>query len=389
MSPLPAWPHFADDEIAAAAAVMRSGQVNYWTGEHGRQFERAFAQTCHCRHAVAVSSGTAAIELALRSLGVGAGDDVVTSSRTFIASASAITMCGARPVFADVDPDSQNISAESIRAVLRPQTRAIVAVHLAGWPCEMQPILELARERGLYVVEDCAQAQGATYKGQPVGSFGDASAFSFCQDKIMTTLGEGGMFTTNNDDLWQRAFSFRDHGSNHLAASIPPKEANGNGFRWIRDSVGTNWRITEIQSAVGRLQLKKVPGWLEVRRAHARQLALRLSKIAALRVPSPPSHLDVSWYRFYVFVRPEKLNPGWNRDLILQAIEAEGVPCFVGSCSEVYLEKAFAKVRPPDRRPTASELGTTSLAFLVHPTLTEIDIEDICQAVEKVCTVAS
>jgi dTDP-4-amino-4,6-dideoxygalactose transaminase len=389
-TPFPAWPYFSDDEVAAAVDVMRSGRVNYWTGAQGREFEREFAASCDCRHGVAVANGTVALELALRSLGIGPGDDVVTSSRTFVASASAISMCGARPVFADVDRESQNLCAESIRAVLTPRTRAIIAVHLAGWPCDMEPILELARAHGLFVVEDCAQSQGAACHGRAVGSFGDAAAFSFCQDKIMTTLGEGGMFTTNNSQLWKQACAFRDHGRND-ASSIPaePADSGTRGFRWVHDSLGTNWRLTEIQSAVGRLQLQKVAEWMKTRQAHARKLASRLGQIAALRVPFPPAHLEPAWYRFYAFIRPQKLSRGWDRDLILEAINAEGVPCFVGSCSEVYLEKAFSEVRPAQRLPIARELGESSLAFLVHPTLMETDIEAACRAVEKVFAVAS
>ena len=183
------WPYFAPDEIAAAVRVLESGNVNYWTGNEGRQFELEFAEFAGCRHAVAVANGTVALELALRTLGIGPGDEVVTSSRTFIASASCAVAVGARPVCADVDRDSGNITADTIRAVLTPATKAMVVVHLAGWPCEMDPILELAHERRLKVIEDCAQAHGATYKGRPAGSLGDIAAFSFCQDKIMTLPG--------------------------------------------------------------------------------------------------------------------------------------------------------------------------------------------------------
>ena len=196
--------------------VFRSGKVNYWTG--GRAAVRV--RVCGisgCKHAVALANGTVALECALKALGVGPGDEVITTSRTFIASASCAVMLGARPVFADVDRESQNITAESIRRVLTPRTKAIVAVHLAGWPCEMDDILALAHERGIKVVEDCAQAHGATYKGRPVGSLGDVAAFSFCQDKIMTTAGEGGMVTTNSEELWNAMWSLKDHGKSYDA----------------------------------------------------------------------------------------------------------------------------------------------------------------------------
>src|SRR5208282_1519874 len=262
----PSWPYFEADEIEAAASVLRSGKVNYWTGDLGRRFEDEFAAYVGCRHAVALSNGTVALELALHALGVGAEDEVITTSRTFIASASCAVMRGARPVLADVDRDSQNITAETIRAALSPRTKAIIAVHLAGWPCDMDPILRLAGERGLKVIEDCAQALGATYKGRPVGSMGDAAAFSFCQDKIMTTGGEGGMMTTHNEEVWKRAWSFKDHGKSYDAVH---RRAHPPGFRWLHESFGTNWRMTEMQSAIGRVALRKVAAWVEIRRRNA------------------------------------------------------------------------------------------------------------------------
>jgi len=378
--PFPSWPKFSDDEVAAVADVMRSGRVNYWTGDQGREFEREFAAFAECRHAVAVANGTVALELALRAFGIGQGDDVITSSRTFVASASCISMVGARPVFADVDSDSGNITASTIRDVLTPRTRAVIAVHLAGWPCDMASIMDVARERNLIVIEDCAQAQGATLQGRSVGSFGDAAAFSFCQDKIMTTLGEGGMLVTSDSGAWECASAFKNHGRRQSVE----ESGDGRGFRWLSDSIGTNWRMTEVQAAVGRIQLRKTEFWLRVRRQHATTLAVRLKEIPLLRVPLPPSEANAVWYRFYAFLRQERLKPGWNRDRVLDAIIAEGVPCFAGSCSEVYLEKAFRNESSAVRLPVARQLGETSLAFLTHPELAPDDIADICSAVGKV-----
>ncbi|TYO92007.1 DegT/DnrJ/EryC1/StrS family aminotransferase [Desulfallas thermosapovorans] len=381
--PFAPWPYFAADEIAAAGDVLKSGKVNYWTGEEGREFEREFASFTGCRYAVAVANGTVALELALYALGVGPGDEVIVTSRTFIASASCAVMRGATPVMADVDPVSQNITAETIARCITPRTRAIIAVHLAGWPCDMDSILDLARAKGLYVIEDCAQSHGATYKGRPVGSLGDVAAFSFCQDKIMTTGGEGGMLATNNREIWEKAWSFKDHGKSYDAVynrQHPP------GFRWVHESFGTNWRLTEMQSAIGRVILKKLPEWVETRRRNASILTRCFSRLPALRVTVPPGDVGHAYYKYYTFVRPEKLKGGWDRDRIMAAINAEGIPCFSGSCSEIYLEKAFDKegLRPAERLPVAKELGETSLMFLVHPTLSEEDMYDTCQAVEKV-----
>jgi dTDP-4-amino-4,6-dideoxygalactose transaminase len=376
------WPYFDEDEIEVAANVLRSGKVNYWTGEEGRHFESEFAEFTGCKHAVALANGTVALEAALKAIGVGPGDEVVTPSRTFIASASCAAVLGARPVMVDVNRDSQNASADTIRARITPKTKAIIAVHLAGWPCDMDPIMDLAREHNLYVVEDCAQAHGAEYKKRPVGSLGHVAAFSFCQDKNMTTAGEGGMLTTNDSGIWERAWSYKDHGKSYHAVC---QDQHVPGFRWLHESFGTNWRMTEVQSAIGRIALKKLPGWIEMRRHHASTFAQSFSRIPGLRVPRPSPDFGHSYYKYYTFVRREDLCPSWNRDRIVQAIVAEGVPCFVGSCSEIYLERAFKNEgRSHERLPVARELGETSLMFLVHPTLSEEAIQYASQVVERV-----
>jgi dTDP-4-amino-4,6-dideoxygalactose transaminase len=381
-TPFAQWPYFEADEIDAATRVLQSGKVNYWTGDEGRRFEEEFAAQAGCKYGIAVANGTVALELALHALGIGPGDEVIVPSRTFIASASCVVMCGAKPVLADVDPNSQNLTAETIRPVLTTRTRAIVAVHLAGWPCDMDPIVALACEHGLKVIEDCAQCHGATYKGRPVGSLGDVGAFSFCQDKIMTTGGEGGMVTTNEKAVWEQAWSYKDHGKSYEAVY---NRHHPLGFRWLHESFGTNWRLTEFQSALGRTLLRKLSRMVEVRRRNAAILTQGFTQQGALRVPQPPSYIGHSYYKYYAFVRPEKLRKGWTRDRILSAIVAEGIPCFTGSCSEIYLEKAFApELRPTERLTVAKELGETSLMFLVHPTLSEIDMHDTCRAVAKV-----
>lgn len=385
--PFAPWPVFAEDEVAAATEVLRTGRVNYWTGEQGREFEQEFAAQAGCAHGIALANGTVALELALRMLGVGPGDEVVVPARTFIATASAAVMVGARPVVADVDPISGTMTAETVAAVLSPRTRAVIPVHLAGWPCDMPAILDLARRRGLKVIEDCAQAHGARLGGRPVGSFGDAAAFSFCQDKILTTAGEGGLLVTNDRDLWQRAWSYKDHGKSREAVferKHPP------GFRWLHESFGTNMRMSEIQAAVGRVALRKLDGWVATRRRHAQALIDGLSRLPGLRISAPDADVYHAYYKFYAYVRPELLRAGWDRDRIMQAINAEGVPCFSGTCSEIYREQAFGpELRPEGRLPAARELGETSLMFLVHPTLELADMHDTCRAAERVLTTAT
>lgn len=384
----PPWPSFTTEEVDVVEKVLLSNKLNYWTGTEGREFEKEFASYCGVRHAIVLANGTVALELALYALGIGPGDEVVTTSRTFIASASCVVMCGATPVLADVDPVSQNITAETIRTVLTPRTKAIIAVHLAGWPCDMDSIMELAGKHGLKVIEDCAQAHGATYKGRMVGSLGDVAAFSFCQDKIMTTGGEGGMLTTNDEVLWRKSWEYKDHGKSYDSVY---HQQHPQGFRWLHDSFGTNWRLTEMQSAIGRVQLRRLKEWLGIRRRHASVLTKIFSGISALRTTLPTEEIDHAYYKYYTFVRPEKLKPGWDRDRIMAAVNAEGVPCYSGSCSEIYLEKAFqtAGLCPEKRLDVAKILGETSLMFLVHPTLSDNEIDSTCSAVKKVFQLAS
>jgi len=377
------WPSFTKEEADAVSRVLLSNKVNYWTGQEGREFEREFAAFAGTEYAIAVGNGTLALDLALKGLGIGAGDEVVVTPRTFLASATAVINAGATPVFTDVDSDTQNITPETVTAVITPKTRAVLCVHLAGWPCDMDGMMALADERGLFVIEDCAQAHGATYKGKPVGGLGHVGCWSFCQDKIMSTGGEGGMVTVNDRDLWSRMWSFKDHGKSWDAVyerDHPP------GFRWLHESVGTNWRLTEMQSAIGRIQLQRMPEWTVARQAHCQAIWETAAALPGLRVPVVPAEIGHAGYKCYVFVDEAELAEGWDRDRIMNAIVEQGVPCFSGSCSEVYLEKAFTDLGlgPEERLPLARALGESSLMFLVHPTLTKDEIEKTCAVLRGV-----
>jgi dTDP-4-amino-4,6-dideoxygalactose transaminase len=379
--PFAPWPHFTRDEIDTVIRVLESGRVNYWTGEQGHLFEKEYAESIGTKYAIAVTNGSVALELALHAIGIRSGDEVVVTPRSFVASAGCVVVRGAIPVFADVDADSQNLSADTIARVLSPRTKAIVVVHLAGWACDMDSIATLARDHGLTIIEDCAQAHGGTYKGREVGSMGAINAFSFCQDKILTTGGEGGIVSTDDEQLWNRAWSFKDHGKSYDAVY---NRTHAPGFRFLHESFGTNWRLTEMQSALGRVLLRKLPERVARRRKSAAILTSAFSQISSLRVTIPPEEIGHAYYKYYVFVRPENLKNDWSRDRIMEAINAEGVPCFAGY-REMYLEKAFPEEwRPIQPLPVAQCLSETGLVFLVHSMLSDVDMLDTCRAVEKV-----
>lgn len=381
--PFSPWPCYSEEEANAVRDVLLSNKVNYWTGQECREFEREFAQFADSEYAIALANGTVALDLALKALGIGEGDEVVVTPRTFLASASSIVNARAVPVFADVCRDSQNITPETVRKVITPRTRAIVCVHLAGWPCDMDGFMALAEEFGLYVIEDCAQAHGARYKGRSVGSIGHVGCWSFCQDKIMTTGGEGGMVTTNDHDLWSAMWSYKDHGKSWEAVYERDHEP---GFRWLHESFGTNWRMTEMQAVIGRIQLKRMPQWHEARAANFARIVHCAQKLKGLRVPVPGPEMEHGAYKCYVFVEPDALAPGWNRDRIVDEVVARGVPCFSGSCSEVYLEKAFdgTNWRPAERLPVAKQLGENSLMFLIHPNLLPEEMDKTCAVLTEV-----
>lgn len=386
-TPFSPWPSFSEEEANAVRNVVLSNKVNYWTGQECREFEKEFAAWTETNHAIALANGTVALDVALQALGLGEGDEVIVTPRTFLASVSSIVNAGATPVFAEVDRGSQNITAETVRAVLTPRTRAVICVHLAGWPCDMDPIMDLAAEHDLKIIEDCAQAHGARYKGRPVGSIGHVGTWSFCQDKIMTTGGEGGMVTTNERALWSKMWSFKDHGKSWEAVY---EREHAPGFRWLHESFGTNWRMMEMQAVIGRIQLRRMSDWHATRLANCDRIWAAANALKGLRIPEVPQGITHAGYKCYVFVEPAELAEGWSRDRILDEISARGVPCFSGSCSEVYLEKAFDGTgwRPVERLPIARELGETSLMFLVHPTLTAAEIEQTCAVLAEVMTAA-
>ncbi len=382
------WPSFTMEEADAISHVLLSNKVNYWTGSVCREFEKDFSIWTGSKYAVALANGTLALDAALKALNIGFGDEVIVTSRTFVASVFSIINAGAKPVFADVSTDTQNIDANAIYAVVSNKTKAIICVHLAGWPCDMDPIMQLAEEHDLHVVEDCAQAHGAKYKGKSVGSIGHIGCWSFCQDKIITTGGEGGMVTTNDESLWRKMWAYKDHGKSYETAY---ERGSVKGFKWLHESFGTNWRMTEMQAVIGKIQLKRMPNWHIKRLSNINKIWNTARQCKGLRVPNVPNFIEHAAYKCYIFVEQDRLKKEWNRDRIIYEVSALGVPCYSGSCSEVYLEKAFdgTGFRPKKRLPNARELGETSLMFLVHPALTEDEIQQTCSAIVSVMKLAA
>jgi len=361
-SPTPlAWPQFDRKTDRTVLDILHSGRVNYWTGGYGRAFEDAFARFLGVRRALTVSNGSVALELALEALGVGPGDEVVVTPYSFRASATCVARVGAKMVFADVGEDHL-LNAKTIEAVLTPKTKAVVVVHLYGQVADLGPILALAKKRGLFVVEDCAQCLGGEYKGRPVGTLGDAGCFSFCQSKHITAGGEGGMIVARRAEVLKRVESLRDHG---WVVGSSPK---------VFDVVGTNARMTEIQCAIGLGELRRFVSWNLPRRR----------RLAAAFMEGLSGHPLV---RRLPVDTPVRRASFWLMPFVL---DAQKLRCPVSAFIErMQREGALAyKIMWPlmAERPTAAELVPDTVGFWVHPTHTLKEVRETLAVFRRLAT---
>lgn len=361
------WPKFSEKMINSVRDVLESGKVNQWTSDKVNKFEKKFAEYLHVKHAVAVFNGTVALELCLKTLDLKENDEIIVTPRTFIASASCIAWNGITPVFVDVDINSQNITLENIKKAITQKTKAVILVHLAGWPCELEEICDYCKNNNIFVIEDCAQAHGAKYKNKCVGTWGDINAWSFCQDKIMTTGGEGGMITTNNTELFKKAWSIKDHGKDY---DLCFGTDHHTGFRWLHQNIGTNWRMLPMQAVIGSIALDELENWVSHRRKIANIYNNILKDVHGVRLTIPNADLIYhSYYKYYFFIEPDKFKI--SRDEILELINKEGIFSQIGSCGEVYKEKALVKFAPKEDLPIAKKLFETAILLKCDPTICE------------------
>ncbi len=378
------WPQFSQNEIEAVKKVILSGKVNYLTGEVGKKFESEYADWCGTKYAIALANGTVALEIALKAIQIKKGDEVVVTSRSFIASVSCVINAGGIPKFADVDANSGNITAATIEKVISPKTKAVICVHLGGLPCEMDAIKKLSQRNKLYLIEDCSQAHGALYKGKKVGSIGHIGTWSFCQDKIISTGGEGGMITTNYKALYEKMWSLKDHGKNRKKL-MKPKPIND--FVWLHDDFGSNYRMTEMQASIGRIQLAKLNTTNRLRNRNANNLINIFRKYPDyFIIPTLESYMRHAYYKFYVYLKLDNLGKELCRSKIINEFRRNKIECFSGSCSEIYLEKAFngKNYKPKKRLTNAKKIGESSIIFLVHHTITKKYIEEVSKKVDEV-----
>ncbi len=334
----------------AIAAVIESSA--FIGGPHVPQFEKAFAQFCSVRHAAGVGSGTSALKLALEGLGVGPGDEVITVPNSFIATAEAISACGAAPVFADIDPETDTMDPDNLKKALTTRTKAVVPVHLYGQTADMDPVLEFAKEHGLKVVEDACQAHGALYKGRPAGSLGDAGCFSFYPGKNLGAYGEAGAVVTGNSELDARIRVFRDHGQK---------------LRYRHEVIGWNDRLDGIQAAVLNVKLKYLAGWNEARRQRAAWYAALLSG-RAVKLPE-----EAPWSRHVYHIYAVGVQ---DRDECLKFMNARGVGCGVHYPAPIHLQRAYAHLGLGEGSfPAAERRCREVLSLPMYPELTAEQVQ--------------
>jgi dTDP-4-amino-4,6-dideoxygalactose transaminase len=350
-------PDVGSAESAAAGEVINSGMIA--DGERVREFESEFAEYCGSEHGVATSNGTTALHAAIEALSLGEGDKIVTTPFSFIASSNAIRLAGAEPIFAEINPKTFNLSPESVREVVeRHDVEAILTVHLYGLPSDVGELQSIADEYDIYLIEDCAQAHGSSYRGQRVGSFGDVACFSFYPTKNMTT-GEGGMVTTSDSDLSERIRSFVNHGR-------PPE----GGYEHVR--VGQNYRMTSIAAAIGKVQLDKLPRYIEQRRANGERFSSEIQN-RLVRTPTVPNRRTHAYHQYTLLTE--------NRDEFADFLRAEGVGAKVYYPKCIHQQPAYESYSPDV--PVAEWISSRVISIPVHPELTEEEVTNIIDAVNR------
>lgn len=356
-------PQMGEEEIEAVVEVMESGMLTHGLGAGSMvtKFEKAFAKLVKAKHAIAVNTGTSALHLAIATAGVKENDEVILPSFTFVATAEAVAMVGARPVFVDIDPETYNIAPKKIEKAITRKTKAIMPVDLYGLSADMQPISEIAGKYGLTTIEDAAQAHGAAYEGEPPGALMDVACWSFYATKNMTT-GEGGMVTTNNDEVAEAVRFKRSHGEKEKYKSL---------------MLGYNYRMSEMHAAIGNVQLEKLPEFLAKRRKNSEGLSAKLGEERRLQLPKEPEGYKHSWYLYTVRLTGAKRR---RRDEIVEALKQKGIGAEVYYANPIHLMpyyRKFGKYRLRETEKAASQV----FSLPVHPGVTEEQVDFISDSV--------
>jgi len=388
MLPYSKWPVYTKSLASLSSKVLLSGKVNYWTGIHGKLFEKEFSKKFKIKYSATVSNGSIGLEIALLALGIKKGDEVIVTSRSYYSSVSSIIRVGAKPVFADIELTSMNISPISIKENITKKTKAIICVHLYGMPCNMQVIQDLVKNKNIKIIEDCSQAHGAQINSTKVGSFGDIAVWSFCNDKIISTGGEGGMVSTNNKNLYNKVWSYKEIGKNLIKMKDVHKSSN---FPYIHDFIGTNARMTEIQSLIGRHQLKQLDNFIKIRNLNASRMTKALSNFKSIITPTHEKKIKHAYYRYTIIFNNKYLKKNYNREIIMNLLKSKNIFCNVGGCPSIYKEKFFIKnqIKPKNYLKNTNYIGKNSISFQIDQTILKKDLTLMINTLIKIMNEAT
>ena len=376
------WPHHTSEEIKLVKKILASGKTNYLYGEYGKKFEKLFSKIIGNKYSIAVANGTIALEIAIKALNLPKKSEILVPSRSFFASASSVVQAGHTPVFTDVDYNSQNINLKYIKESITNKTKAILCVHLAGFPCDMFEISNFAKKNKLFIVEDCSQAHGAKIKNRSIGSFGDISCWSFCFDKIISTGGEGGIISTNSKIFFEYIWSYKDHGKNIYKYN---KKTKLNKFRYIHDSFGTNGRLTEMQSAIGLLQISKLDVNIIKRNNICNFIINSFKDFNFIKFQKVPDKYLHSYYKLYFYIDFKLFKKNIKGNDLLYEFQNKKLKINSGSCPEIYLEKAFINYKNRKNRfNNAKLLGLNSFAISIHHKMIKKDLIKITKSMKAI-----
>ena len=362
------WPKFTDKEINLVKKILKSGKINQWTGNYNKLFSNAFKKSVRQKYAIPICNGSLALDLAVRSLNLKPFSQILVTSRSFVATAKCITNNHHHPIFLDESSEYSGICLKDLKKKFNKKVKAIICAHIGGYPNKIDEIKSFAKEKNIFLIEDCSQSHGGNYKNKPLGSFSDISVWSFCQDKIISTGGEGGMITTNNKKIYEYCNQFKDHGKNFNKMNNKKYKYS---FKYLHDFNGTNLRLTEIQCAMGLIQLSNLKKNLITRRKFVKELLLVLQNYKYIKIMPYSKINDCSWYRLYFTINFKKIKK--TREEVLALLNSNRITSNSGTCCELYKEKIFKNFKTTEKK-YCNYLAKNSIALVIHPFLNKKEI---------------
>lgn len=374
------WPSYSLKEANDVKQAIIKSNLNYWTGKETLKFEKKFSNFFGLKYALAISNASTGLDIAIKALNIQKNDEVIVSPKSYYSSVSCIIKNKAKPIFIDVNLNSHCFDENKIEEKITNKTKLILCVHLGGFPCNMKKIKKIAKKYNLFILEDCSQAHGAMIGNKFVGTFGDISVWSFCNDKIIST-GEGGVISSNKKKLFKKIWSLKENGRDYDAVYSKKHKF---GYKWIHNHLGYNYRMTEMQAILGLNQLNKLNKNISIRNYFYQQIIKNYENFEAVKFQKIPKSYTNSFYRLYAIVNLNFIKSEWDRDRLIKYLNKIGIDCNVGSCSELYKEKGIKKYFKNNHiLPNAEILSKNSIAFNIHHKCSEKYIEFVWKSLNK------